>query len=107
MVSPLIAQKNQRLHVDIAPAQWYGDPARLARLAQIVSNLLTNASRYSQPEADIVVRTAVTGGELEIEVADNGTGLSADCCRESSSPSRRVSARCMVPSAASGSALRW
>jgi signal transduction histidine kinase len=75
MVTPLIAQKNQRLHVDIASAQWYGDPARLA---QIVSNLLTNASRYSQPEADIVVRTAVMEGELEIEVSDNGTGLSAD-----------------------------
>jgi PAS domain S-box-containing protein len=75
MVTPLIAQKNQRLHVDIASAQWYGDPARLA---QIVSNLLTNASRYSQPEADIVVRTAVAEGELEIEVSDNGTGLSAD-----------------------------
>ena len=75
MVTPLIAQKNQRLHVDIASAQWYGDPARLA---QIVSNLLTNASRYSQPEADIVVRTAVADGELEIEVSDNGTGLSAD-----------------------------
>jgi PAS domain S-box-containing protein len=75
MVTPLIAQKNQRLQVDIASAQWYGDPARLA---QIVSNLLTNASRYSQAAADIVVRTAVADGELEIEVSDNGTGLSAE-----------------------------
>ncbi|WP_312550318.1 hybrid sensor histidine kinase/response regulator [Massilia sp.] len=40
--------------------------------------MLTNASRYSQAADDIVVRTAVVGGELEIEVSDNGTGLSAD-----------------------------
>lgn len=75
MVMPLIAQKQQRLHVDIVSLQWYGDPARLA---QIVSNLLTNAARYSPSAAEISLRAGIENEALKIEVADNGTGLSAD-----------------------------
>jgi PAS domain S-box-containing protein len=72
MATPLIEQRQQHLSVDIAPVQWYGDPARLA---QIVSNLLTNASRYSDAGADIALRAAAAGHMLEIEVSDKGMGL--------------------------------
>jgi len=76
MVTPLIEQKQQRLQVEIVPARWYGDPARLA---QIVSNLLTNAARYSQAGAQIRLQSGVENGgeegELVIEVADNGMGI--------------------------------
>jgi signal transduction histidine kinase len=75
MVTPLIEQKQQRLHLDITSVQWYGDPARLA---QIVSNLLTNAARYSQPGAQIALLARALDGALDIEVADNGMGLPAD-----------------------------
>jgi PAS domain S-box-containing protein len=74
MVTPLIAQKQQQLHVDVLSLQWYGDPARLA---QIVSNLLTNASRYSQQAAEIFLDAEVEDGALRIDVSDNGAGLSA------------------------------
>jgi signal transduction histidine kinase/CheY-like chemotaxis protein len=72
MVTPMMAQRQQQLHVDIAPLRWYGDSARLA---QIVSNLLTNASRYSEAEARIALLAQERDGALEIEVSDNGTGL--------------------------------
>ena len=72
MVSPLIEQKHQSLQVDIDPLRWYGDPARLA---QIASNLLTNASRYSPSAAHIKIRAGVVDGQLEIRVADNGMGI--------------------------------
>ena len=75
MVTPLFAQRRQQFHVDLVSATWYGDPARLA---QIVSNLLTNASRYSQAAAAISLRAVVAGDELVIEVADNGTGVPAE-----------------------------
>ena len=75
MVAPLALQRHQQLHFDIVPTKWYGDPARLA---QIVSNLLTNASRYSHSGAHIYLRTVIFGDELTIEVSDNGAGLSAD-----------------------------
>jgi PAS domain S-box-containing protein len=72
MVMPLITQRQQQLQVDVVALPWYGDPARLA---QIVSNLLTNASRYSQPAAQIELHASVENEELKIEVADNGMGL--------------------------------
>jgi PAS domain S-box-containing protein len=72
MVTPLIDQRRQQLHVEIVPVTWYGDPARLA---QIVSNLLTNASRYSQAGADIALHAMVAGDTFVIEVTDNGTGV--------------------------------
>jgi PAS domain S-box-containing protein len=75
MVAPLIEQKQQRLHVDVEPIFWYGDPARLA---QIVSNLLTNASRYSPSGAQIKIQTGAADGWLAIEVSDNGMGISTE-----------------------------
>lgn len=72
MVSPLIERKQQTLLVDIAPLRWYGDPARLA---QIASNLLTNACRYSPSAAQIRISAGVIDGQLEIRVSDNGMGI--------------------------------
>jgi len=72
MVTPLIEQKHQQLRVDIMPASWYGDPARLA---QIASNLLTNASRYSPSGAQMRIKAGVVDDWLTIEVADNGMGI--------------------------------
>lgn len=75
MATPLIDQRQQQLQVDMAPGTWYGDPARLA---QLVSNLRTNASRYSECGADITLQTRFIDNELIIEVTDTGMGLSAD-----------------------------
>ena len=75
MVMPLVAQRQQNLAVDVVSVKWYGDPARLA---QIVSNLLTNASRYSQTAAQINLRAQATDSELRIAVTDNGMGLSKE-----------------------------
>jgi PAS domain S-box-containing protein len=75
MVSPLIDQRKQTLHRDVSPVAWYGDPARLA---QIISNLLSNASRYSQAEAAIALSSAAVDGQLQITVSDNGSGIPAD-----------------------------
>ena len=75
MVAPLIEQKKQELRVDIEPLSWYGDPARLA---QIASNLLTNASRYSPSGAQIKIHAGVVDDWLTIEVTDNGMGIPTD-----------------------------
>jgi signal transduction histidine kinase len=75
MVAPLIAQRQQRLDTDIVSVSWHGDPARLA---QIVSNLLTNASRYSPDGAVIALNARVTGTELVIDVTDRGIGIAPD-----------------------------
>jgi signal transduction histidine kinase len=50
------------------------------RAAQIIANLLSNASKYTPPGGLITVRVALAeeAGFLQISVADNGVGISAD-----------------------------
>jgi PAS domain S-box-containing protein len=50
----------------------------LTRLAQVVSNLLTNAAKYTPRGGRIEVSTALEDGQLALRVSDNGAGLSAE-----------------------------
>lgn len=53
----------------------------LARLGQVVNNLLTNAVRYSPEGSSVLVSARVVGrSEVEIRVADQGIGIPADEC---------------------------
>ena len=53
----------------------FGDPVRLA---QVVSNLLDNASKYTQSEGEIRIVVAVEGDAMIMEVSDNGIGINAE-----------------------------
>ena len=48
------------------------------RLRQVVSNLLTNAIKYSPDGGDVVIATRVSGTSLEVSVTDHGVGIPAD-----------------------------
>ncbi|HEX7987145.1 MAG TPA: ATP-binding protein [Duganella sp.] len=74
MASPLLEQKQHRLLVDVAPVRWHGDPARLA---QVVSNLLSNAARYTPAGGHVTLATRVKDRSLQIQVTDDGSGISA------------------------------
>jgi CheY-like chemotaxis protein len=52
-----------------------GDPARLV---QCVTNLLTNAIKYTDPQGQIRVESRAEGDQALIEVSDNGTGIAAE-----------------------------
>src|SRR6185436_16110146 len=52
-----------------------GDPMRLA---QVVSNLLTNAAKYTPEAGRIAVRARRDGGEVVLSVSDSGIGISAE-----------------------------
>ena len=77
MASPLLEQRGHHLTVDIEPGlHWQGDPMRLA---QVVSNLLTNAARYTEPGGQVSLRAGRDGdGWLRIVVTDSGIGLAPD-----------------------------
>ncbi|MFC5458671.1 ATP-binding protein [Massilia niabensis] len=77
MASLLLEQRGHRMEVDIEPGlRWEGDPMRLA---QVVSNLLTNAARYTPHGGRIALRGRSDGpGWLCISVTDNGIGLAED-----------------------------
>ena len=77
MASPLIEQRQHRLVVESLSDRLrvYGDEARLA---QVVSNLLTNAARYTNPHGRIVVSAQTVGEQVAISVADNGMGMAPE-----------------------------
>ena len=75
MASDLLEQGHHRLTIDVPRGQLHtnGDPVRLA---QVVSNLLTNAARYTDPRGSIDVRAWIAGDSIVVRVSDNGTGIS-------------------------------
>jgi PAS domain S-box-containing protein len=74
MAGLLLEQRQHRLEIDIQPRlSWVGDPARLA---QVVSNLLTNAARYTSVGGEIRLRAwQLAPDRLAISVRDNGVGI--------------------------------
>ena len=71
---PYIATGGQQLVTDIA-----GDPIPVevdsARIAQVVSNLLNNAAKFTPADGRIVLSARRQGNEALIEVSDTGIGL--------------------------------
>lgn len=74
-VDTAFESKHQQLTV-IVPADAVFVCGDATRLTQVLSNLLTNANRYSPAGGKIHVEIRVTDG-VEISVSDNGQGISA------------------------------
>ncbi len=74
---PVLLAKNHRLSVAIPP-HAVRVSADSVRLAQILSNLLNNAAKYTDPGGLIRLSVATEGREIVIRVADNGVGISSD-----------------------------
>ena len=59
-----------------------GEPIPLvadaARIGQVLTNLLTNALKYSPPEAQVTVTVTVGDARARVSVRDEGPGLSAE-----------------------------
>ena len=73
---PTIDSKRHVLSVDIPtePVSFTADPLRVA---QVLSNLLTNAAKYTDPEGQIRLAAHCQGDDVVIRVADSGIGISA------------------------------
>lgn len=76
-VEPQLRSKAQRLVTQIAAGadRVLADPRRTA---QVLSNLIGNASKYAPESTRVFVRSGVTGGFIEVVVADEGPGIPLD-----------------------------
>ncbi|GEM_PF-1926671 len=78
---PILADKLQKLNIQ-AHGELEVVSADRDRLAQIMTNLVSNASKYSPTGSTIDVAAESEGGRLMIAVADRGVGISeADLAR--------------------------
>ena len=73
---PLIEAKQHSLEVR-QPAESIELEADPLRLSQALSNLLTNAAKYTDTGGRITLSAELTNAELRFTVSDNGIGLSA------------------------------
>jgi signal transduction histidine kinase/ActR/RegA family two-component response regulator len=71
---PLIDGARHRLTVSLPPEPLALD-ADPVRLAQVLSNLLNNAAKYTPDGGHIRLTVRREGGQAVIAVADNGTGI--------------------------------
>jgi signal transduction histidine kinase len=74
---PLIEEFNHTLVTDF-PAQPVWFDADLTRLAQIFSNLLNNAAKYSEPGKEIRFSAEVADGFATVRIRDQGIGMAPE-----------------------------
>lgn len=74
---PLIDRKHHTLAVSV-PADCPLLEADPLRASQVLTNLLTNAAKYTDPQGHVELRVQFQRGEVQFDVTDNGVGLSAD-----------------------------
>ncbi|AUX48753.1 uncharacterized protein SOCE26_102940 [Sorangium cellulosum] len=74
LASPLLEQRRHRLEVLMPPEELVVEGDHV-RLVQVLTNLLTNAAKYTDPGGHIAVTAEVLGGEVVIRVRDTGAGI--------------------------------
>jgi signal transduction histidine kinase len=77
LTSPLFEQRNQRLRASV-PSSGMCVCVDMARMTQVVSNLLTNASKYSDVGDEITIVAERRDDEVVVHVEDRGIGIEAD-----------------------------
>lgn len=74
---PVIDAKRHRFSVEMPaePIVFAADPLRLA---QVLSNLLTNAAKYTDPAGTIRLKATADAEQITISVTDTGIGMPVD-----------------------------
>src|SRR6185437_1277586 len=70
-----VAHQELAVSLPAEPLSVIGDAVRLA---QIIGNLLHNATKYTPPDGHISVSASVAGGEVIISVKDDGVGIASE-----------------------------
>ncbi|HEV7279614.1 MAG TPA: PAS domain S-box protein [Pirellulaceae bacterium] len=76
-IRPQIDARGQALSVALPPepVRLHADPVRLA---QVIANLLHNASKYNEEGGEIMISARAEEGEAVVTVADTGVGIEPD-----------------------------
>jgi CheY-like chemotaxis protein len=74
---PLMDSRRHEVHVEVSPEPMWlrADPVRVE---QMVTNLLNNAAKFTEPGGVISLRVSAEAGFLVVRVLDNGIGMDAE-----------------------------
>jgi PAS domain S-box-containing protein len=72
---PMCEGKSLHVQAPAEPVPVLVDPERLE---QVLTNLLSNAAKYSDPASEIHARLTRAGGEIEVVVENRGKGMTAE-----------------------------
>ena len=73
-IGPAIDAREHELHVDL-PVEPLWINADLIRIAQVLSNLLNNAAKYTEPGGQIWLSAEAEGENVAVRVRDTGIGI--------------------------------
>ena len=76
MAQPLLEQRRHQLQIDLAPSLEIDADA--ARMTQVLSNLLANAAKYTEPGGQVRIEARAEGGQAVIRVRDDGIGIAPE-----------------------------
>jgi two-component system, OmpR family, sensor kinase len=75
LIRPIAEERRVKIISELEPLEISGDSERLA---QVVTNLLTNAIQYNRDGGEVRVKLKVKNGFAALKVSDNGAGISAE-----------------------------
>lgn len=75
LVQPLADERNVRIYCDVPSLDCVGDAERIA---QFVTNLLTNAVQYNKPNGEVTLSARREGSLAVLAVADTGLGIAPE-----------------------------
>ncbi len=75
LLRPLATEQNIRVELDLNSVRTSADAGQLA---QLVTNLVTNAIHYNKPGGEVRVSLSADANEALLKVTDNGTGIAAE-----------------------------
>jgi signal transduction histidine kinase len=77
LTAPLLEQKKHRLVIEV-PSRGMIVEGDHVRLTQVMTNLLTNAAKYSEPGSEVRVTATRSAGGVVLRVKDTGAGISPE-----------------------------
>ena len=75
LVQPLADERGVKISIETEPSEIIGDSERIA---QVVTNLLTNAIQYNKAEGEVRVKLESQSGLAVLTVTDTGQGIPAE-----------------------------
>jgi len=75
LVKPLAEERDVNMITELSPLEITGDAGRLA---QVATNLLTNAIQYNRPKGEVRAKLASQAGLVIFTVSDTGNGISRE-----------------------------